>query len=187
MEIGTKPLKIPLTYRLLLALGTGLLFVLLLWTFDFFSERNMYNLKGLAIQGIIYGLIFSIFFPYLFGKFALSFSKKVKIIPNLASKEIIEIEGPASLILGKERVGGKIFLTNEKMIFKSHEFNIQKGQTEIKYSEIIELLKIKMNSFFDNGIRLKTQNEKSFDFIVNERDLWVEKLKEYIPTYQEPS
>ena len=38
--------------------------------------------------------------------------------------ENIEIEGPANLFRGMEGVGGKLFLTNKKVAFKSHKINI---------------------------------------------------------------
>jgi len=40
-----------------------------------------------------------------------------------------------------EGVGGKLFLTNKKLIFKSHKINVQKGQTSIEYHNIVDVIK----------------------------------------------
>ena len=62
------------------------------------------------------------------------------------------------------------------MIFKSHKINIQKGQTDIEYSTIKEIVKRKTAKLIDNGIRIITDDGKEFDFVVNERDLWFDKI-----------
>ena len=77
-----------------------------------------------------------------------------------------------------EGVGGKMFLTNKKVVFKSHKINIQKGQTDILYEDITEIIKRKTAKLIDNGIRIKTNDGNEFDFVVNEREKWIEKLNE---------
>ena len=47
----------------------------------------------------------------------------------------------ANYFRGIEAVGGKIHFYEDKLIFKSHVFNIQRGETEIKYSDIAEIQK----------------------------------------------
>ena len=56
-----------------------------------------------------------------------------------------------------------------KSIFK-------RGETKIPYSNILEIEKRKTGGLIDNGIRIKTKDEKTFDFVVNEREVWLEKL-----------
>ena len=71
-------------------------------------------------------------------------------------------------------------MTNKKLIFKSHKINIQKRQTNIEYSTIKEVVKRKTAKLVDNGIRIISNNGEEFDFVVNERDLWFEKINERI-------
>jgi hypothetical protein len=118
-------------------------------------------------------------------KFGNKFSSKLgkNIKPELTQNEEIEIEGPANIFRGIEGVGGKLFLTNKKVIFKSHKLNIQKGQTDINYENIAELIKRKTAKLIENAIRIKTNDGKEFDFVVNEREKWIEKLNEKITHY----
>ncbi|OIQ30951.1 MAG: hypothetical protein BM564_01705 [Bacteroidetes bacterium MedPE-SWsnd-G2] len=79
-----------------------------------------------------------------------------------------------------EGVGGKLFLTNKKLIFKSHKINIQRGQTDIKYQDIAQIIERKTAKLIDNSIRIITTDLTEFAFVVNERELWIAHINEQI-------
>ncbi|EQD55503.1 hypothetical protein B1B_09196, partial [mine drainage metagenome] len=58
---------------------------------------------------------------------------KVDLHPN----EKLQREGVANLQRGVEIVGGKLFLTNQRLFFQSHSFNIQTGATDIPLPQIL--------------------------------------------------
>jgi hypothetical protein len=180
MEIGNKMIKMSWKYRVTFAITTAILYTVLLIIFDYFSEEKLYSTNSLIFQGIFFGVFFGIGFPYVSEKFADRFLKTTKIIPELELDEQIQIEGPASLFRGMEGVGGKIFLTNKKLIFNSHKINIQRGRTNIEYSNIKEVNKRKTAKLINNGLKVITQSGEEYDFVVNDRDLWFEKLHERI-------
>ncbi|WP_460219428.1 GRAM domain-containing protein [Psychroserpens sp. MEBiC05023] len=168
--------------RIIFALGASTMYSFILWLFGYFLNNNQYSINSLISQGVIFGILFGIGFPYINRKIAKKFSNKIiaKIKPKLELDENIEIEGPAYLFRGFEGVGGKIFLTNKKLIFKSHNVNIRKGQTDIEYINVKDMLKRKTAKLINNRIRIITKENKEFDFAVNERDLWFEKINERI-------
>ena len=126
------------------------------------------GIKNAIFQGIFFGVVFVLIFPWAMKKML---SKKVNnIIPELLDEEEIEEEIFANLFRGIEGVGGKIFLTNERLIFKSHSLNIQKGQTDINYSDIVSVDKRKTAKLIDNGIKISTKQGTEYDFVVNDRD-----------------
>jgi len=182
MEIGTKIAKPTLKFRVWFAIGTALTYLFTLWLFDYFSEEKYYSIKSLVFQGLCYGVFFGIGFPYINTWLSQKFSKAIgaKIIPVLELEEEIEIEGPANLFRGIEGIGGKIFLTNKRIIFKSHRANIQRGQISIEYKKVKKITKRKTAKFLDNGIKIKTNNGSEFNFVVNERKQWIKKLTERI-------
>ena len=55
---------------------------------------------------------------------------------DLNPNESIVKEGPANLQKGIEAVGGRLFLTNQRVVFESHAMNIQAGVTEIPLGEV---------------------------------------------------
>ncbi len=178
MEIGNKMIQINWKYRIIFAIGSAILYTFLLWVFDYFSNEKLNSINSLIFQGVFFGIFFGIGFPHVSEKFAGKFSRKMgmKIKPDLELDEITEIEGTANLFRGIEGVGGKIFLTNKKVIFKSHKINVQKGQTDIYYEDIQGIVKRKTAKLIDNGIRIKTKNGEEYDFVVNERNLWFDKI-----------
>ena len=182
MEIGNSMTKMNWKYRVLIALCATILYTLILWFFDYISDYTSYSIERLIFQGVFFGVLFGIGFPYVIKRIASRHLKKVagKINPQLDENEATEIEGPANLFRGIEGVGGRIFLTSKKVIFKSHKMNIQRGQTGIEYQNIKELVERKTAKIIDNGIRIVTNDSKEYDFVVNERDLWFEEMKERI-------
>ena len=185
MEIGNKIIKLNWKFRIVSAILTGLLFVGIMCLMDYFLDGEFQSLNSYLFQGIFFGIFMGIGFPYVTQKFGTKFTSKIgkNIKPELTQDENIEIEGPANLFRGIEGVGGKLFLTNKKVIFKSHKINIQKGQTDILYENIKEIIKRKTAKIIDNGIRIKTNDGNEFDFVVNEREKWIEKLNEKITHY----
>jgi len=55
---------------------------------------------------------------------------------DLRPSERLIMEGAANLQRGLETVGGRLFLTNSRLFFQSHAFNVQTGPTEIGLSQI---------------------------------------------------
>ncbi len=182
MEIGNKMIKMSWKFRIIFAIVTAIGYSFLLWAFDYFSDEKTYSINSLIFQGIFFGISMGIGFPYVTQKFGTKFTSKIgkNIKPDLTKHENIEVEGPANLFRGIEGVGGKLFLTNKNIIFKSHKINIQSGQTNINYDEITEIIKRKTAKLIDNGIRIKTNQGNEFDLVVNEREKWIEKLNEKI-------
>lgn len=57
---------------------------------------------------------------------------KIELAPN----EKLLREGAANLQRGIETVGGRLFLTDSRLVFSSHRFNVQAGTTEIALSDV---------------------------------------------------
>lgn len=186
MEIGTKTMTFQWKHRIITIILTGFLYVGILMMFDYLSNEKTNSLNSLIFQGVFFGVFMGLGFPYLTEKFATRFTSKIgkSIKPELTQDEIVQIEGPANLFRGIEAVGGKLFLTNKKIVFKSHKINIQEGQTEIHYENINDIVKIKTAKLINNGIRIKINDGKEFDFVVNERERWIEELNKRITHYQ---
>jgi hypothetical protein len=50
--------------------------------------------------------------------------------------ESIVKQGPANLQRGMETVGGKLYLTNRRLVFEAHAFNIQTEPAELRLSDV---------------------------------------------------
>ena len=159
MEIGTKMIKLNWKFRLISAILSGTVFVGLLCLMHYLFDKELQSVGSYIFQGVFFGLIVGVGFPYMTVKFGTKLTSKIgkNIKPDLIENELIEIEGPAILFCGIEGVGGKLFLTNKRLIFKSHKINIQKGQTNIEYRHIQNINKRKTAKLIDNGFRILTK------------------------------
>ena len=179
MEIGTQTKKPSLKFRIWFAIGSWITYGLMLYIVDNCSANVHYSSTSIVFQAVLFGIFFGVGFPFLNQQITGTQYKKLdsSIRPTLTGAEKIEIEGPAHLIHGVNRVGGRIYLTNQKMIFTSHENKIQNKQTDISYQNITKVEKRKTKLIHDNGIRIFTKEQKHFDFVVNERDVWLDEIR----------
>ena len=58
---------------------------------------------------------------------------------ELAANERVIREGGANVQRRWEAVGGRLFLTNARLVFSSHSFNVQTGPLEIPLADIREI------------------------------------------------
>ena len=120
------------------------------------------------ISGLIAGFLFSLLMPYL-GKRLLA-----KVIVSIDEDEQVIKEAGANHFKGAEGVGGKLVLTNKRLIFKSHRFNVQNHQQEFPVEKIVRLKTAKTVAFFQNAIILELEGNSVHKFVVDEPKEWVE-------------
>ena len=103
---------------------------------------------------------------------------------NLNSNERLVKEGPANLQRGWETVGGSLKLTDQRLVFDSHGFNVQTGATEIPISSITGTRPVwtKFLGFlplFPNSLAV-TAGDKQYNFVVSNRRDWAAAISRQI-------
>jgi len=90
-----------------------------------------------------------------------------------SSKIELEIRnGLANHYMGIEAVGGKLFLTNQKLRFKSHSINIQVHEMDIPLDQIVRIEKASgLLAFKQINVLLKDGSVEKF--VVNNREEWI--------------
>lgn len=170
-----KEFQLKLTWRQKIS---SMVFTTVVYGVVLFLLSGDQNINSIIFQSVLFGVFFTLTFPWFMKKLV---GKRIdNIKPELLEKEKLEVEILANLFRGLEGVGGKIFLTNERLIFKSHSLNIQKGQTNINYSEISSVDKRKTAKLIDNGIKIITKEGTEYDFVVNDRDTELKKIQQKI-------
>ena len=91
-------------------------------------------------------------------------------------------EGMANLQRGWETVGGKLYLTSERLIFESHRFNIQTGTTSISLKDVVSVRKCWTRLFgslplFPNSLAVETKNGKSAQIVLWGRTAWINAIE----------
>ena len=85
-------------------------------------------------------------------------------------------DSAANLQRGLETVGGWLYLTDQRLLFESHGFNIQIGSTEIPLGQIeaTRLVWTKFLGFlpiFPNSLAVAV-GDKEYSFVVSKREQW---------------
>ena len=164
-----------LKYKILFSLFSGLLFALLNALVNFFLQDRAFHWGTFVFDFLFFGFLFG--FGFLSLMKTLSKRRLKKIIPELLEGEVIRHEGQANLFRGIEAVGGKLVLTNKRLVFKPHKVNLQRGQVNLALDHITGINSRKTSKIFDNGLRVLNQRGEPFDFVVFERDEWISRLK----------
>ncbi len=95
----------------------------------------------------------------------------------LREGEKIIKEGAANLQRNVETVGGKLYLTNQRLVFEAHKFNVQSAPAEVDISNIksSEPSWTKFLGFipiFPNSLSVYTKQGKESRFVLFGRGAW---------------
>jgi hypothetical protein len=136
----------------------------------------MHGINAAIISGPISGLLFGIFI-HLFVN-----SKAVKRQTQIETKdgESIIHSGGANHFKNSEGVGGKLYLMNDKLQFKSHSFNLQNHELAIYIDQIKDITFYNNLGIVPNGLAISLKDGRQEKFVVSGRQLWkteIEKLR----------
>lgn len=96
---------------------------------------------------------------------------------ELRQGEQVIKEGAASLQKNIETVGGRLRLTNQRLLFEAHKFNVQRGVTEIElpsiqasrpcWTKLLGFLPL-----FPSSLAIVTQQGREYRFVLFGRHAW---------------
>lgn len=85
---------------------------------------------------------------------------------ELLDGEQLLADGLANLFRGWEGVGGRLYVTNRRVIFESHMVNIRRGVTEIPLADIEEVRPRNNLWVIPNGMEIETRDGIRYRFVV---------------------
>ena len=96
---------------------------------------------------------------------------------ELNQKEQIIKQGAANLQKGVESVGGKLYLTSQRLVFEAHKINTQGGKTEIQILDIQSTEKcwtklLGIIPLLPNSLSIYSRAGKEYRFVLFGRDSW---------------
>tara|TARA_B100001250_G_C19791094_1_gene786531 strand:- start:1782 stop:2105 length:324 start_codon:yes stop_codon:yes gene_type:complete len=104
---------------------------------------------------------------------------------ELHENEKLIKKGGANLQKGIEAVGGYLYLTNQRLIFESHSFNVQTGNTIIDLSNINSIEKcwtkfLNVIPLIPNSLAVFSKEGDEYRFVLFGRSAWEIKINEAI-------
>ncbi len=176
MEIGTLN-KLSWNARIVAGIIYGVFYVVLMALADWFFERQFQDLFSYLLSGLFFGAFMGIAMPYIYNWAAgRHITSKNKTIVNITldPDEHIEIEGPANLSVGNlKSLQGKLFFTNQRLIFNPHKINLHRRQKAITYADIVKVEKRTTAWLLPNRIRVVDKDQKHYNFVVNNQEEWL--------------
>jgi len=120
-----------------------------------------------AIGGFLFG--------WLMGAFANSKFVEKETQITLKTGETILHSTLGNHIKGIEAVGGKLYLTNQRVVFKSHKLNFQRHALSIDLNDIAYVQRYKTLGLINNAIAVISNENKKEKFVVEQREIdgWV--------------
>jgi hypothetical protein len=123
-------------------------------------------IKG-AVAGVLFGLAIAGFAEWQRRRFT---SEN----PCAPGEQLLK-QGAANQFRGWEAVGGWLYLTDRRLLFRPHRYNVQKQGLEVPLTDIVETQVCATVWVIPNGLRVVT-SQGAQRFVVEGRRSWVEAI-----------
>ena len=147
-----------------------------LWTAENYTAETL--IRIIAV-GLISGIIAAILFGYGISKIAPKLANSISKLETEADEKLL-LNSPANHYKKLEAVGGKLFLTNKRLVFKSHNSNIQNHEIHIALNDIVKIERFKNFKITNNGVSVLCRNGKIEKFVVEKPEEWIERINTVI-------
>jgi hypothetical protein len=91
--------------------------------------------------------------------------------------ETVLEHGPANHFKGLEGVGGKLFLTERRLRFRSHGFNVQNHDESYPLEDIVAVEPARTLGIIPNGLLVQLRDGRRERFVVTARGSWVASIR----------
>ncbi|MGL4549797.1 MAG: GRAM domain-containing protein, partial [Gemmataceae bacterium] len=115
--------------------------------------------------GLPFGLLLAAFAAWQSSRFT-------RDVPRSEGEKLLK-QGPANHFRGWEGAGGWLYLTDRRLLFRSHHFNAQNHELSVPLEEILEVETCSTAWVIPNGLRVVTARGAE-RFVVEGRRDWVE-------------
>lgn len=93
-------------------------------------------------------------------------------LPENMDPALLIYYGGGNHFLNREGVGGRLFLFETELVFKSHKFNLQNHELTIPLNDIDKVELFNVAGFVPNGLLIRLKSGKMESFVVNNRLVW---------------
>jgi hypothetical protein len=126
----------------------------------------VFGLAGLA-SGVVFGILMAAFAEWQRSRFT-------REDPCHQGERLLK-QGPANHFRGWEGVGGWLYLTDRRLLFRSHRFNVQRHELSIPLDAILEARACATLGVVPNGLHVETARGAE-RFVVEGRAGWVKEI-----------
>ena len=125
--------------------------------------------------GIVPGLFAGALFGCCVASVEVVMRKRLLTSPMEADGELVVFRSLANHFRGGEAVGGRLILTESRLIFEPHAINLQTGRWEVPLSDILLVEPRRTAWAIPNGLHVSTKAGAE-RFVVAQRAHWLRQL-----------
>ena len=167
-------------YKIAIGFGMPMTFFFLLQGFYLLDDYSLNSITRVLLSSIAAGALSGFIFNFIMNLFKNSKFVKKSTAISLNENEIILLEKDANHFKGIESVGGRMFVTNNRIIFKSHALNIQNHEVSYIWNEIKQVTRYKSLGLLNNGLELHLKNNKVEKFVVEHTEALFLEINKHI-------
>jgi len=97
--------------------------------------------------------------------------------PSSADEEVVA-KFAANLLRGVEGVGGRLIVTNQRLLFEAHKLNLQRAPLEIRLDQISDVAESKIMGLLPNGVTVTCRSGEQHRFVSWNRTKIVAAIKQ---------
>jgi len=105
-------------------------------------------------------------------RFVSSQRKRIAADPLAIPGEATLRDGPSNHFKGPEGVGGWLYLTPKRLLFRSHAINVQLHEIALPLNEIVSAEASRTLGIIPNGLRIVTASGRVERFVVEGNREW---------------
>jgi len=152
-----------------MALLNGVPYGIAMGLFFWMQKQNPVGMVLGLVSGMVFGVVMAGFFTYFR-------ARAERNTPDLPGESVLK-RGIATLRRGWEGVGGYFYLTDQRVLFRPHQFNVQSQDCTIALADIVAIELSVTLVFVPNALRIQTKSD-SFLFVVEERQAWMDAINQ---------
>ncbi len=126
--------------------------------------------------GVVFGVVAGAVFGLVLAAFAGQQRAKFRTQDRTLEGERLLKQGPANHFRRGEAVGGYLYLTDARLLFRSHRFNIQNHELSIPLQNIRDARPCMTAFVVPNGLRVVTDRDTE-RLVVEDRRSWAEAIR----------
>lgn len=147
-----------------------------------FNQNMILGLIIGVLLDIVAAVLFGVACGLLYGIIMGAFMKKkaqefIPVREDFRAQGRLFYDGAANHMMGKEGVGGWMFILNDTLYFKSHQQNVQIHELQIPLGNIRKVACTR-RGIFNTGLDVELMDGSVEKYVVNERKIWVDKITE---------
>ncbi|HVY48570.1 MAG TPA: hypothetical protein VHB21_21925 [Minicystis sp.] len=141
--------------------------------FGLFQALMHHDAAGGAAAGVLGGSLFGVVTALI----ARAKSRELAAPAVDDQGEAVLFQGPANHFKGMEGVGGRLYLTRERLRFKSHRLNVQVHEASYPLDAILSVEPTRTLGLIPNGLAVELTDGRRERFVVNGRGEWVKRIR----------